>query len=193
MVASLTDPLESLPPRKLKLVEYEQLVALGAFEDERVELVFGEILPMSPQGTPHAWLVNYLHNRLAAALAGRAVVRAHSGIRAVGESLPEPDVAVFPVDADRPDQHPDRLWLVIEVADSSRRKDLGPKARLYAMTGIPVYWTIDLVKRLVRVHSDPVDGEYRVVQTVLPGQGASLVVPAFPDVSVAIDALFARL
>ena len=193
MVALQTDPLEGIPRRTLKLVEYEQLVALGAFEDERVELVFGEILPMSPQGTAHGWLVNHLPNRLAVALAGRAVVRAHSPIRALGESQPEPDVAVFPIEDDRPDRHPDHLHLVIEVADTSRRKDLGPKARLYALTGIPVYWTVDLAQRLVRVHSEPTDGEYRVVMTFLPGQDAHLAVPEFPDVSVSVDELFARL
>jgi Uma2 family endonuclease len=193
MIASRIDPLEGLAPRKLKLAEYEQLAAQGAFDGERVELVFGEILPMSPQGTAHGWLVNHLHNRLASALGGRASVRAHSPIRVSGDSLPEPDVAVFPLAEDRPDRYPDHVRLVIEVADSSRRKDLGPKARLYALSGIPAYWTIDLVRRVVRVHSDPTDDEYRVVMTLLPDRGQHLVVPDFPDVTLSVDDLFAQI
>jgi Uma2 family endonuclease len=193
MVALKSELPEDLPRRPLKLEEYEQLIALGAFAGEHVELLFGEIVPMSPQSTVHSWLVNHLHNRLAVALAGRAAVRAHSPIRTAGASLPEPDVAVFALADDVPDRYPSDVRLVVEVADSSRKKDLGPKAQLHASSAIPVYWTIDLVQRAVRVHSEPSDGEYRVVMTYLPGQGAELVVPGAPDVQVAVDELFSRL
>lgn len=187
------DPNWGLARRRLKVSEYEQLAASGAFDDEKVELLFGEILPMSPQGTLHSFLTGHLARRLGQALDGRASVRAHSPVKASGDSMPEPDLAVLPLSEDVPERLPEKALLIIEVADISRKKDLGPKARLYALSDFPHYWVFDLEQRLIRVHSDPRDGEYRLLSTVVPGVGAMLAVPDFPDVVLEVDPLFARL
>jgi Uma2 family endonuclease len=189
----VTEPNEGLTRRGLKVSEYEQLAASGAFEGEKVELLFGEILPRSPQGTLHSFLAGHLARRLGLVLDGRASVRAHSPIRGAADSMPEPDVAVLPLSEDVPERLPEKALLLIEVAESSRRKDLGPKARLYALSGYPHYWVFDLEQRLIRVHADPRDGEYRLLSTVVPGVGATLSLPDFPDVLIEVDPLFARL
>jgi hypothetical protein len=111
-------------------------------------------------------------------------------MRAAADSMPEPDLAIIPLDEDRPDRLPERALLIIEVAETSRKKDLGPKARLYALSQCPHYWVFDLEKRFVRVHADPRDGEYRLVSTLVPGQGSTLAVPDFPDIVLPIDELF---
>lgn len=189
----LGEPNAGLSRRGLKVSEYEQLAASGAFDGERVELLFGEILPMSPQGNLHRFLASYLAQQLTRDLKGRAAVQGHSPIRAAADSMPEPDLAVLPLEEDVPHRLPEKAQLIIEVADTSRKKDLGTKARLYALSGFPHYWVFDLELRLIRVHSDPRDGEYRLLSTVVPGVGATLAVPGFPDVVIEVDPLFARL
>lgn len=187
------DPNWGLARRRLKVSEYEQLAASGAFDGERVELLFGEILPMSPQGNIHRWLVVWLDRHLQRHIADRAAIQAQAPIRATADSMPEPDLAVLPLSEDVPERLPEKALLIIEVADTSRKKDLGPKARLYALSDFPHYWVFDLEQRLIRVHSDLRDGEYRLLSTVVPGHGSTLAVPDFPDVVIEVDPLFARL
>src|ERR1043165_617725 len=98
------------------------MAEIGLFDDERVELVRGVIIAMSPIYPPHASPVDRLTEILVRALAGRARVRIQQPLLATDESEPEPDVAVVPL-GDYTATHPDRALLVIEVADSSLRKD----------------------------------------------------------------------
>ena len=178
--------------RPLKRHEFERLVELGAFADERVELIFGELITMSPPGALHLYYSVWLLNQLFARLQGRACVQGHSPIRGADESEPEPDVCVYPTAEHRPDRLPEHCYLVVEVADSSRAFDLGTKARLYARTGVPAYWCVDVRRNAVIVHSDPTFVEYGTVATVAQGEGAILTLPAFPDVVIEVDALFGR-
>lgn len=183
-----TPILEEVPARRpLKRVEYDQLVALGSFGEERLELLFGELVSMSPQNEVHALLTFRFGKALTFLLAGKADVRCHSPIVAAGESAPEPDVAVYDPADNESGAHPTHVWLVIEVADSSRAKDLGPKAQLYAASAIPEYWVVDLPKRVVRVMREPTDGEYRRVQTHDFGSGTQLEVERFPGASIDLD------
>jgi Uma2 family endonuclease len=173
--------LETLRP--LKRSEYDRLVELGVFADEKVELLYGMLVRMSPQGTRHAFVIRTLLNRLVTLLAGRALVQAQSPIAASDESEPEPDVAVVEPGPYLTD-HPSTAHLVVEVADSSLAKDVRLKARLYAQTGIPEYWVVDLENDAVVVHRDPMGDGYRDVRTVRRGDSLRLL--AFPDVSIAV-------
>lgn len=185
--------LVGLPRRRLKFEEYEQLVLSGSFEDERVELLYGEVVEMSPQSTEHVWLVKEIGKQLTIGLVGRAEVQAQSTMRAAANSAPEPDILVYPSSEDHPRRWPTRFVLCVEVADSSHGRDLGPKARLYALSDVTEYWVFDLVKRSVRRHVQPADGEYRVVETLLAGRSERLSVPGYADVSLDIDALFDKV
>ncbi|MEX2620537.1 MAG: Uma2 family endonuclease [Egibacteraceae bacterium] len=136
----------------MRRTEYDLLVDYDVFGDERIQLLDGQLVTMSPQTARHAGIVEALNERLMPALVGTARVRLPM---AAGEhSEPEPDIAVVPADEPR-DRHPQRALLVIEVADSSLALDLVRKARIYAAAGVPVYWVIDVAGDVVHVHTDP--------------------------------------
>jgi Uma2 family endonuclease len=120
LVMSTFDRLPDLAPervRPLKRVEFERLVSEGLFDDERIELVGGVIVEMSPQDTRHAALVERLDWELKRVAPTTMSVRVRLPFAASDDSLPEPDIAVVPrVDYD--DAHPDRAYLVVEVASS---------------------------------------------------------------------------
>jgi len=169
------------PVRPLRRVEYDKLVEAGVFEDERVELLYGIIIRMSPIGPPHASAVAALNELLILRLAGRASVRVQSSIEASDDSQPEPDVAVVPRNNYR-QAHPSDALLIIEVADSSLTKDRGIKAKLYAECGVPEYWVVNVRDDLVEVHTEIVGGAYTRVEPHRPGSRIRLT--AFPDVEI---------
>jgi Uma2 family endonuclease len=149
--------------RPLLRTEFERLAEQGAFEDENVELLEGVLVEMSPEGTEHAWVVQQLIKLLSRGLPDELSLRAAAPWAASARSEPQPDLAVVPAANYRSD-HPSDARLLIEVAYSSRRKDLMVKARIYAAVGVPEYWVIDLVDRVVIRHVDPVpDAGYGTV------------------------------
>lgn len=170
--------------RPLRRAEYDQLIRLGAFADEHIELLEGALVPMSPIGPPHAATVQRLSELLLPALLGRARVRIQNPIAASDVSEPEPDVAVVPLgeyDAD----HPAQAHLIIEVADSSLAHDRGRKARIYAACQVPEYWIVNLVDRTIEVRTEPVLGSYQRV-TIHP-KGATLCPRDFPELVLRVD------
>ncbi|HKO48409.1 MAG TPA: Uma2 family endonuclease [Polyangiaceae bacterium] len=170
--------------RPLRRVEYDQLIALGAFEDEKIELLDGEMVAMSPIGTAHSATVQRLTELLVLALHGRAFVRCQSSFAASELSQPEPDFAVVaPGDYDQ--AHPSQAHLIIEVAESSLAKDRGRKLRLYATCQVPEYWVVNLVERCIEVHRDVQAASYARVERYERGQTIRLL--AFGDVSIAVS------
>lgn len=176
-----TVPPESLRP--LKRAEYDHLVSTGAFDNERLELLYGRLVAMTPQGHAHAYVVRKLTNVLAQRLAGRAQVQAQQPVAASDESEPEPDLAVVDL-GDFLDDHPRAAHLIVEVADSSRDKDLKLKSRLYAEMGVPEYWVVDLTRGEVIVHKDPAGDRFREIRTL--GRDANLAPARFPDVVLSV-------
>jgi Uma2 family endonuclease len=170
--------------RPLRRLEYDKLVALGVFEGERVELLNGEVRRMSPIGPPHTSTVDRLTELLVLAFAGRARVRVQGSFAGGELSEPEPDVSILPR-RDYDAEHPSEAHLVIEVSDSSLAYDRGPKAALYATCGVPEYWIVNLVDRVVEVHREPRAGAYQRI-SVHP-RGERLRVLHFPDVEIAVN------
>src|SRR5262245_28913891 len=117
--------------RPLRRDEYERMVAADLFRNERVELIHGIIIRMSPQKAAHAVVIQILNRMLVPALLGRADVRVQLPFAASDDSMPEPDLAVVPV-ARFGQPHPDRAFVLIEVAESSLEEDRSDKAELYA-------------------------------------------------------------
>jgi Uma2 family endonuclease len=155
---------------RYSIAEYEQLVELGAFEDQPVELLDGLILDMSPKSVRHENAVRWLHHTWL--LDNLDVGRHHiliSGPLLIGGSEPEPDLAVVP--AQLGTSHPTRSPLVIEVAHSSHERDLTLKPRLYA-PAVFEYWVLDLSQDHFVVHRDLGDDGYREV--TVHGRGAEL-------------------
>lgn len=178
--------LERLEPETVRLFtrsEYDRMVELGLFDDERVELLRGVIVRMSPQDTRHAEAVRRLIRMFVLAVGERAVVSPQLSFAASDDSEPEPDLALLPP-GDYTQAHPAQAPLVVEVANTSLRKDRGVKAELYAEVGIPEYWIVNLVARDVEVLRAPEGGRYteRVVRR--PGEVISPL--ALPDVEVSV-------
>lgn len=173
--------------RPLRRVEYDRLVSLGTFDGERVELMAGELRRMSPIGPPHAATVDQLTELLVLALAGRALVRVQGSFAAGELSQPEPDLCVLPL-GDYRAAHPQRAHLIVEVADSSLSYDRGQKAALYAESGVPEYWVVNLVERVVEVHRAPTAGRYAAVRVAAASERVALL--EFPDVEIAVADLF---
>jgi Uma2 family endonuclease len=174
-------------PRPLKRSEYDRLVTMGAFEDERVELLYGTLVAMSPQDPGHTSPIGKLTMLLVPALVGRALVRVQSPLIASDESEPEPDLAIVPL-ADYRSAHPDRAYLVIEVSVSSAKKDRLVKAPLYARSGFAEYWLVDVAAGCIEVYRDPSADSYRL--TTVHGPGETILVEAFADVAVRVDDVF---
>ncbi len=181
---------EVLAPESVRPIqrrEFERMVAVGFFEDERVELIRGTLVTMSPQGAFHADVTRQLTELLVVALAGRAQVRAHSPLAVSDDSEPEPDVAVVPP-GNYSSEHPARAYLVVEVAESSLRKDREIKAGLYARAGVPEYWLVNLIDRVVEVHTSPAEERYTSV--VRRGAAETLRMVSFADVTISVARLF---
>lgn len=151
-------------PRRLSRAEYDRLVETGDFNDQRVELIRGRVVEMSPQGAPHSWVVMRLNMLLTAALQGRALVLVQGPLAISDDSQPEPDVAVLEI-GDYRKEHAKTASLVIEVADSSLTSDRRDKAPLYAECGIPEYWVVNIAAENVEVYLHPTDGTYDTVDT----------------------------
>jgi Uma2 family endonuclease len=150
--------------RRFTVTDYHQMAAAGILtEDDRVELIDGEIVQMSPMGGRHALCVARLNRLLSRHLAENVLVYVQSPVRLSEYDEPEPDVAVvrdreygneLPTPAD--------VLLVIEVADTSLRYDRTQKLPLYAAAGIAEVWLIDLQGESIERHTDPVEGVYRL-------------------------------
>ncbi|MDX2090334.1 MAG: Uma2 family endonuclease [Kofleriaceae bacterium] len=146
--------------RPLKRREYEELVELGVFGDERVELLRGVLVEMTPQGEPHARISAWFAQRLIKALSlARYEVRTHSPFAATDDSMPEPDVSVSLQRTDG--KHPSQALLLIEVAGSSVTKDRNIKTEIYAEAGVPEYWIVNLRTDTVEVLRRPTVAGYQ--------------------------------
>ena len=174
--------------RRFNVDEYLAMEVAGILhEDDRVELMDGEIIIMAPIGDPHEYGTDWLTMDLTPALAGRAIVRVQGSIRLNNRSIPQPDVVVRRL---RPrgevgPTFPSDIYFVIEVSDSSLRYDSGLKLARYAEAGIPEVWIANLRAREVRVYASPSGSGYTEVRVYQPGD--SITLSAFPDVSLAID------
>jgi Uma2 family endonuclease len=168
--------------RGLSRAEYDVLVERGTFDDERVELLYGTLVRMSPQGIDHAGAVEWFVRELIIALGRDYRVRGHSPFAASDDSEPEPDVVVAQVSGEH--AHPSAALLLIEVSESSLRKDRGVKAAIYAANGAPEYWIVDLQRAIVLVHTQPVAGRYTRIETL--DVTATLRPIAVPEVAIRV-------
>ena len=160
--------------------------------EDRVELIEGEIVQMSPIGHGHAFTVMMLNNVLVKAVGDRALVSPGNPVRLTRHTEPQPDLMLLEPHVDY--RHvtfvgPEHVLLVVEVAETSLAWDRGVKLRLYARAGVPEVWIIDVGGGLVEVHRAPEGDAYREVQRV--PRGATVVPALFPDAILRVDDMFA--
>jgi Uma2 family endonuclease len=174
------DMAVQIEKRLLTLEEYERMIEAGVFdEDERIELIRGEIVKMAAIGLPHMACVARLSELLTLLTAGKAKVWPQSN--AIGlpgsNSRPEPDVTLLRWRDDyyagkRPG--PEDVLVLVEVAETSIRYDRGVKGRLYAEAGIPEYWIVNLRAGVVEVYGNPVEGAYKQARKARRGETLAL-------------------
>lgn len=160
-----TVPLD-LPLHRLDAERYGEIVASGALQGQRVELIDGIIVEMSPQSPEHAAIIRRLMRHLSGVVAD---LRPQLPLHVAVDSVPEPDLALV----DGPEDvhhHPTTAQLVIEVALCTQRLDRGRKAELYAAAGIPTYWVVDVPALAVEVRTDPGPAGYRTLRTFQKGE-----------------------
>lgn len=157
-------------------------------EDDRVELIDGEIVQMTPIGSAHAACVKRLMHLFVRALADRAIVSVQDPIAIPRGSEPQPDLALLRPRADfyrGGHPQPADVWLVVEVADSSLAYDRAVKLPLYARAGIPEVWLVDLSGDTVEVLRRPAAGRYG--ETQRRQRSERLGCEAFPDTAFSVD------
>ncbi len=172
--------------------EYHRMIETEILTtDDRVELLEGQIIQMSPQQPPHAATTQRASNYLRDLLAGKATIRAQFPITLRPNSEPEPDIAVVRIDPrEYIDRHPapDEIFLLLEVADATLRRDRNQKAKIYAQAGIADYWVLDVNVRRVYVLRQPGSETYER-ETILD-ENSTLSPLAFPDINVSVVRLF---
>lgn len=150
--------------RPFTVTEFEQMVEAGILnEDDRVELLDGDIVTMSPIGRRHAACVKRLNALFSRLFRGRAIVSVQDPIRLNDYSDPEPDIALLvPRDDFYATGHPGPkdVLLAVEVADRSLALDLGTKIPMYARARIAEAWLIDLKTDTITVFTEPKNGRY---------------------------------
>jgi Uma2 family endonuclease len=181
--------------RKLFSVEeYEQMISTGVLnEDDRLELIEGEIIKMSPIGSVHVLVVNRLNSLLAARIGDQPIISIQNPIR-LEYSEPQPDVAVLRSSAGlHPQRLPDagEVLLLIEVADTSARVDQTVKVPLYARGGISECWLVNVNDGSVEVYRGPSASGYRSKETL--GAGDTLTTDNLPGLRLAVTDIFAGL
>jgi len=143
--------------------QFDRMVEAGVFgPEDRLELIDGSVLEMTPQSSRHAAAVQLVQRALQERYERGYSVRVQMPLALGPDSSPEPNIAVVPGGPrDHRDAHPEHAVLVVEVADTSLTLDRGRKRALYARAGIPEYWIVDLVEGAVEVCTGPAGGEYR--------------------------------
>ncbi len=172
--------------RRLMRTEYDQLVELGAFHREPIELLRGQLVTMSPEGLQHTDVGHWLFKRLVRAFGDDEFeVRYSAPFGANEDSEPEPDVFVGPPAQPARFAHPSEALLLIEVSDSSIRKDRIVKRALYAEVGVPEYWIIDITSGvpIVEVYTDPTPTGYA---TMTKHRDGEVIRPKHVPIDIAV-------
>lgn len=181
-----TRAAEGLPRRAFSVAEVERMVELGLIgDDERVELIGGELVPMAAKGIRHQHLWTGLLRHWFARLPNELWLSPEETLKLSDDTFLEPDIAVLSRHHAQGVVTGNLPLLVVEVADTSLGFDLGPKALLYAKYGVRELWVIDAVRMVTHVHRGPGQGGYAEVSAV---PSAVQIVPLYAaDLALSLD------
>jgi Uma2 family endonuclease len=178
-----------LTRRRFTRDEYHWMARVGILgEDDRVELIEGEILQMSPIGRRHVSSLDRLNHIFVRALGDVAIVRVGGSIVLSEHNEPQPDLVLLRPRADyyaTADATPADVFLIVEVSDTSIQYDRQVKAPLYARRGIPELWIVDVAHDHIIGHRDPTDNGYATTRVFRRGE--TIRPAAFPDLQIAVD------
>ena len=177
--------------KRFTVDDYYRMAEAGILKaTDRVELIEGEIVEMSPIGDRHAMTVNRATMVFARSLGDRVVVSVQNAVRINRYNEPQPDVVLIrPREGFYGTRHPrpEDVVLLIEVSDTTLRYDRNVKLPIYARNGISEVWIVDLDNELIHVYRQPTAGSYAVVETKRRGESISL--QPFPSFSIGVDDL----
>jgi len=175
--------------------EYYRLADVGILRhDDRVELLDGDIVEMTPIGARHAACVDRLNVLFQRVVNARAIVRVQNPIRLDPHSEPQPDLSILKARADfyaSGHPTPGDVLLVIEVADSSAGFDRDVKVPLYARSRIPEVWLVDLEEGRVEIFAQPAPDGYR--RSHLAVRGEHVACEAVLGLSLSVDEIIPQM
>ncbi len=182
--ARVTSAAEGLPRRRFTVAEVEAMVAAGVMEeDERVELIGGELVPMSPKGNHHEVVKTALLDRWYRLRPAEVALTPETTFRLSEDTYLEPDVVIYPRAIGLKGLTGANVLLVVEIADSSLRYDSGRKAALYASFGIRELWVIDAIRLTTKAFRKPAADGYREARDF---SAAERIVPLFAPEAFAL-------
>jgi Uma2 family endonuclease len=177
-----------LPPFRFTVDQYHRMIDTGVLtEDDRVELIRGEIVPKMPIGDRHVRCVNRL-NRLVTRLTADDIVVSVQNPVVLTDSEPEPDVVLYRESSTNPGvkPRPSQVLLLVEVADATFERDCDEKLPLYAENGLSECWIVNLNDDTVHVFRGPKpDGAWGATQQLT--RGGTLTIAALPGISLAVN------
>lgn len=183
--------------KRFTITEYHRLAELGFFgEDDRVELIKGEIIQMAAKGKSHSTFNRRLIRELTQLLGNRATLQSQDPISIPPNSEPEPDLAILRNRADDyliDNPHPSDILLLIEISNSTLKFDQEVKLPLYAEAGVSDYWIFNLIDNSLECYSQPYQDTqgkfgYRRKLIFLPNETVNL--PSFPDLVLDLSKVF---
>lgn len=183
----MIDKMEILS--KWTIEDYHKMIEGGILNNRKVELIKGEIVKMSPEGELHHYVNFNVGDYLRTLLLNKALISEAHPITLHDNSEPEPDIAIISFPREKYKNHhpyPEDIYWVIEIADTTIKKDSSIKKNLYAEAKIPEYWLIDLQAKILKVFRYPQQKDYQEVNIYNNGFISPL---AFPDMKIAINQL----
>ena len=183
-----TQAADGLPRWSWTVAEIERMAAAGIFhEDERFELLGGEIVPMSPKGRRHEIIRTQLAYRFTKLAPDGVFVASEPQFNLAPDTYVMPDLLVHPSAILVPDARGGDALLVVEVAETSLSYDVKTKMPLYASHGVREYWIMSAVTLMTTVHREPVGSAYRSVQEFPPD--AAIAPSLVPALTVSLRAI----
>ena len=174
---------------RFNISQYHQMSETGILsENDKVELINGEIIEMSPIGRRHTACVNRLNSVFSQLLGKKVIIAVQNPIILNNLSEPQPDIALLKPRADFYESghpQPQDIFLLIEVADSSLEYDRDVKIPLYASSGITEVWLVDIYQQVIIVYRYPSENGYRDIQILSRGEKLSIL--AFPENNLFVD------
>jgi Uma2 family endonuclease len=181
--------MQEVTRRRFTVHEYHRMGEAGILhEDDRVELIEGEIVEMAAIGTRHFTCVNALTRLLVQGVGDAAIVSVQNPVRLDEHTEQQPDLTVLRT---RDYRHslpgPEDVLLLIEVSDTTLSYDRGVKLPLYARAAIPEAWIVDLTNEIIERHTDPSGDGYRRVEQAR--RGGKIELEALPGLALSVDAV----
>ncbi|WP_414622598.1 Uma2 family endonuclease [Calothrix sp. CCY 0018] len=181
--------------RKFTVEQFHKMAESGILnEDDRVELIRGEIIEMAAIGLKHAACRRRLNYFLSQKLGDKVIISIQNAVLRNEISETQPDVVLLKPREDfyaSAHPQPKDVFLVIEVADITIKYDREVKIPLYAEESVIEVWLVDINDECIEVYQEPANGEYKKVQKF--SRGESLIIQAFSDVNISVDEILGNI